>query len=477
VKKTKHDLKSSDIIDSLNPNISAGFSSILGGVDSTLALKSIDFLIEYVKGVDYTLAYAGGVFTLTFLTMKIEDVLIAQWFDSTTEMLRLTDLLGDGVPTITESSQHGVDTSFLRTTVEGLRLRPSDISVQSRKQYDMFPSIGEDIEVDSTQQKSLQVVSSGDWNDRLNSFDDQTEAVSDESKRFVFEFGDPFVVGTTSYVVRYGKGKTSDPVASGTFSAGTDDAPRFYRTDVSATNFQDLNYHVLLKNSDYREWRLATGQDFGDMNSDNTTGALPVNPGDVKTLTHFYIKRMNRKFGLVTAPYVVYEHENVLFFINNDGHVIEDELFANEDIRNPLVTNYPDKTIRVFVSPTDLLGNPLFRFHSESGNPGFDAGVDSAVKQHMSAAINRVDIRTLGLNVNYDNYGDLKQFLLVDVAGHPINKLTELKADKKLPGSDHADARQQNITNDFMQHQAIVETKLFLLTFLLEPDTSYYYPS
>jgi hypothetical protein len=467
VKKTAQELKSVDIIDSLNPVIASGFRSLQGGDDSTFSLKSDDYNTTYVRDTDYTLTYVGGKFILTLLTLGIDDSVIAQWYESKTALLKLGDLLGDGVPTLSEQSQHGVDTQFLRTTLTGQRLRPADVSVRSRKQYDMYPGLGRHAEEDSGQIKNMEVVAAGDWNDNLNEFDALNPGADPETKRFSMDFNDPFVVGSTAYRVRRGKGKAGDNWKYGQLFPSIT-PPIFYEVSIAGSGITDLNYHVMLGFGDniaYKSFRIAVESDWIDMVEDGgvfVQGTTPTTPADIKTLDHFYIKHMNGVFGISWTEWFAYESELALFFVNRDGNVIEDPNFSDSDPRNPHITNYPGKTISVTVGAVDLVGNPLFEGHGVAADPvGYDSDFDEAIYPNKAAKITRVAIRTLGVDVIYDGYGDKKKFLSLEVAGYPINKVLKLKADKKLPGADHADARAQIIDNEYIQHQAIADRKVF----------------
>jgi len=460
IKKDSHELKSIHILDTLNPNITSNFNSLLGGAaNTTIAVYSSDFTIKYINATDYTITYSGAKFTINFLTLGIDDVIIVQWFESLSDTLLITDIAEKAIKHISESSFHGDDNTFRRVIIKGQKLRPSNSSVSVSKTFDMFPGLDKLIEDDIRQVKRIESVGTEQWKDANNDFGSELE-ISAASKKFVFDFNDPVVTGTTAYRVKQGLGKTTDKIANGTLTiATTEDVPLFYEIDVSSALFTGEGYNVIIETKFYKEWRLATVEDFDDMLVEFVVGTIPTSVDDVITNNHFYFKHMNGFFGHDSIQWVAYESRQSLFYIDADGAVLQDDEFSNESTKNPFKTAHTDKRISVEVAAVDIKGNPLFPIHSESGKDGFDSAADSAIKIWASARVSRVNIQTFGINATYDNYGLEKKLLDIDVVGFPINKITELKIDIKSPGFNHADAKVLSIDNELIQHQAILDRR------------------
>lgn len=460
ITKTKQELRSINIIDSLNPNISAGFNSIIGGSNSTIAVRSPDFSTLYVKATDYTITFASGKFFINFTTFNIEDSVIIQWYESKVDLLGLSDIPGNKLRHIAESSSHGDDDFFLRTIVKGERSFPSVISAEINKIFDLFPGLGLEVISDNKQTKRVEAVSIADWDEEKGEFVElPTDSLNAEAKTFALDFKDPFLVGTTAYKVREGKGKTTDEVLAGSITPSIfQDVPIFHEVNTSSLSLSDEEYHVMLDNENYLEWRIATIQDFTDMiPAFMSAGSLaPTGLDDVKTINHFYLKHMNRAYGENTVNYIVYESEEILFYLDIDRAVIQDDSFTSESLANPLRTHFAEKRIQVVLLPGDFAGNPLFPAHSEGG-AGDDPTMDSAVKKKMAGKIVRNTTSSSGLNIVYDNYGVLSQFLTVQVIGFPVNRVLELKSEVRNPGFEHADAKVLNIENNSLQSQFVVD--------------------
>jgi hypothetical protein len=467
IRKTKVELKSVDIIDALNPNISSGFESVQGGSDTTVNVVSDDFQTTYIAGTDYNITYSGGKFFIDFpgggaLADRTKSIIV-RWYESKTDLLSISDqkLEGTEKEIVSEFAEFGDQTTFLRTIIKGQKLRPADTNVRIEKAFELFPGILLDLEQENTQTKKIETNTINQWNDKKNAYEPASD-LEGESSKFVFEFRDPFIIGTTAYTVKYGRGHSNgaspdDPVQSGTVTTTfSQDVPKFYEVAVSA--FSDTNYHVMLKPQQYREWRLATSEDFGDMTSDNVIGTAPTGSGDVFTATHFYLKRMNQSFGERNANWIAYTSEERIFYIDEYGVVVRDDSFVGSDEKNPIPSAYTDKTIFFLVEPIDFAGNPLFEAHSEGGD-GDDPDMLSSIKKYMSANIDRTTINSNGANIIYSNFDTQKKFLKITVIGFPINNIVSIREERRKEGFEHADAKTIEINNNLIQTQAIASRK------------------
>ncbi len=475
VKKTSVELKSVDIIDSLNPNISSGFTSIIGGLNSTISVISDDFSTTYIKGTDYNITYSGGKFFIDFpsggaLSDRTKSIIV-RWYESKNDLLSITDqkVTGEEKEIVSEFAEFGDETTFLRTIIRGQKLRPADTNVKIDKAFELFPGILLDLEQENTQTKKIETNTINQWNDVKNTYEPSSD-LEGESSKFVFEFNDPFIIGTTAYSVRVAKGHSNgadpaDPLESGTITTTfIQDVPKFYRIDVTA--FLDTEYHVMLKPEQYREWRLANKEDFPDMTVFNVVGVKPTDVEDVFTKDHFFLKRMNQSFGERNANWIAYTSEERVFYINKDGIIIRDDAFTGISIFNPIPSAYIDKTIFVLIEPIDFVSAPMFEAHSEVGKDGFDSDMLSAVKQFMASKIDRAIINAKGVNVVYSNFDTKKKFLKIVVIGFPINNITSIREERRKEGFEHADAKTMEINNDLIQTQAIASRKsAFLMDF------------
>jgi len=460
IKKTKQELESVDIIDSVNPNISAGFNSLVGGNDTTVAVRSIDFVTLYTKGTHYSITYSSGKFYLNFLgsSWDLTDAIIAMWYDSKSDLIELKEEQHN----ISEDAEFGDETEYLRILIEGQRLRPSDSPVRISKTFTLIVGLDEEVISENAQTKNSESVSLEQWNDSKSVFEPSLET-DPESLKFAVEFRDPFIIGTTAYTVERGKGKTADTVYYGTQSKSSDDdTPRFYRIDSADgfNGFSDDDYHVMLNPESYVEWRLATEDDYPDMDSDHVEGTVPSAAGDVFTQNHFYLKHMNGFFGRTSCNWAAYKAETKKYYLNEDGVIVEDDDFDPSSDLNPLNTAYVNKLIIVKTNPVDFAGNPMFHAHGESGKDGYDSSMNSNVKQWMSTSIDRVIITSNGIRVLYSNYRDVNSFLNIIVIGYPINFATHLRAEKKRPGYDHADAKELLIENEYLQSYNLIKRKV-----------------
>ena len=466
VKKTRQELKSVNIVDSLNPNISSGFTSSESGDDTTILVRSDDLLTTYDRGAtdDYIIEYSGGKFWIDFdisgslIIDSILRVALVTWFESKTDLLEITD--SDNI--ISESSEFGDHTTYLSTRVQGKKLSPADAPAQIHKIFDLYPGILLSIEAENQNQKKIEATNIYDWNESRKKFDliiDETG----ESSKFVFEFKDPFVIGTTGFIVKYGLGKTTDKVLVGATSyLTTHNVPAFYQVLVTSKNFADNSYHVMLYPYDYREWRVATEEDYDDMIG-NCIGAEPSSASDVKTTDQFYLKHMNQAFGIAIVHFTAYESEEKTYYIDENGVILEDNSYIGSGDKNPVHTSFPGKRIYVKLEPVDFSGVPMFEYHAEFGEPGYYSGAYSLLDPYHACKIDRADIYSKGMNVVYSNYGVyFKRFLNITIIGYPINKQTDIKDERRRTGYEHADAKHLTIDNNLIQSQSIV-TRISML--------------
>jgi len=463
VKTTKRELKSVDIVDSLNPIISSGFSSILGGSDSTIAVKDKELVNEFVKTTDYNITYVGGKFIIEFLTFDVDDIIVVQWFDSLFDPIRITD---QKAQILQESSEFGDDTQVLRALVVGEKLRPAQVSVRIENRFELHPGINQAIEASTNHLREGESASAvKEWNEKTKQFESEDD--TDVNVKFSLEFNDPFVTGTTGYIIEYGKGLSTDHVDANNFTpSDSQPVPQFYKfilTDFGGTSFPDNLYHIMLKRNQYRSWRLATVDDFADMsgntlNADDDVATNPIDAADIKTAAHFHLKYMNEYYGEKTVDWIAYESQERKYYINKEGIVIQDNSFGSSSPNNPINTVFASKSININLSPVDLIGVPLFEYHNEGGDGDNDL-YSTDIKKYMSTRLDRVDILPRGINIKFSNWDNRKKFLDVTIVGFPINLRTKISREIKLPGTDHADAKAIEITNILIQSDNVADKK------------------
>jgi hypothetical protein len=462
--KKKQELRSTKIIDSLNPNITTGFDSNLFEANTAISVFRDElYTSTYGRGTDYIISYSAGKFWIEFIGALSDSSSVAYiiWFESDFDLLTISDVgtKEKSNNILTKFSEFGDDTTYYRIIIDGKKLLPSPANIVIYQDYELHPGILSTLEASTEQTKMVEISSVYQWNDSNGKYE-PVELISSDSMKFTLEFKDPFIIGTTEYIVRYGKGHSNganpnDPIEDGTISMSSgDDTPRFY--EVVVTSFLDANYHVLIKNQEaYKEWRLAVVNDFQDMDSDTVEGTVPAGPSEIFTKDHFYIKHMNRGFGFTSVDWLAYTSEERKFFIDKNGIVIRDDTFSSSSILNPIPSAYPSKKIYVLIEPMDFGRNPLFEKHAEVGYTGYDIDMLGEVNRNLAVDIERVTIQSRGLSILFSNYGTYKKFLKVTIIGYPINFLTTIKSEKRKTGYDHADAKYIQITNDLIQSSAI----------------------
>lgn len=453
IQKKKQELKSTNIVDSLNPSISSGFTSVMGGSNSTIAVYSQDFSIKYVKSTDYNITYSGGKFYIEFIGSLADSRknIVILWMNSKIDLLTIADS-GRGNNLLFQSSEYGDSSTYLKVEVDGKRVLPATFNVKTDQIFTMTPGVTKGIEASSEQSTQIESAKVLQWDDSTKQYVEGDSG----NQLFAFDFKDPFMTGTTGYEVEIGLGKSTDIIDSGAKARGSsEDVPLFY--EVSITGFSDANYTVMLKQEQYREWRIATVDDYADMTSDTVNGTPPSSSTDIKTSSHFYLKHMNNAFGWNSCSWVAYYTEKIKYYINEDGEVIRDDTYsASDENKNPIKTSYPSKRISVLVSATDFAGCPLFPAHSEASKDGYDSGYASDVKQWMSGKVDRVDINPNGVNAIYTNFDpDIHKFLHLTIIGYPLNNIITIKEERRKDGYDHADAKSLTISNDLIQVRAI----------------------
>lgn len=458
IQKKKIELKSTDIIDSLNPNISSGFISNLGGSNSTISVNSEDYLTKYVRSVDFNISYSGGKFYIwpSKTTFSLDDIIVVRWYNSKLDLIHVKD-----TDRISESSGHGDQSYFPTVTVKGQRLKPADFSVAIDKSFEISPAVEEILTSENTLAREAEVSTIKNWTER--GFQDVSQ--SSESNKFVFEFNDPFVIGSTGYTVDYGNHLSTDKIEAGSYTVpALSDTPAFFKFTI--TPFIDTDYHVMVREEDNLEWRIVTDSDRLDMIDnviDTATGTkdpawIGVDPGTpLKDTGEFYLKRMNGYYGRKNVQWIAYTSSDRKFYINEDGAVLHDD---NYDIsKSPISSAYPEKSIYVLVRPIDRVGNPLFEFHSESGEDGYDPNAHSSVKKWMCARVNRLSISANGINAIYSNFDEFTKFLNIIVVGFPINKLELIRHERRKPGSEHADSKEITIESQFLQSNQMAQRR------------------
>jgi hypothetical protein len=455
---------SSDIIDELNTDIELGYSSLMGGSDTTIVATSDDFITEYVRDVDYEIVLIGSMFYIKPLTLTINDFLIARWVTSPTELISIVDHTKHGeIPMLTESSEHGDENMFETFRIQGERLRPSDLPITTNKKFPMYPGVGINAEQEIKQAKNVEVINTLDWDDTKLAF--KEAGVPVDTSAFAVEFTEPIILGTTAYQTHEGRWRTGDKVVAGSVDSLTRSVPMFYEVDVTSASFDSKNYNIMLKQQSYRAWRVATENDYADMMLDDVViGTPPTGEDDVRTDTHFYLKNMNsrNRSELYQCDWVAYETEYALYFKNENGTIVRDETFTSRDQRNPIKTSYLDLAANIVVSAEDLFGYPLFPYHGEIGFDGYSADAHASIKRWMSAKVVRVDISNLGLSVIYDNYDDEnnKKFLHASVSAYPINNVLNIISEVNSGNQNHADAKEYSIQNELLQNQPVIDLRV-----------------
>jgi hypothetical protein len=313
-----------------------------------------------------------------------------------------------------------------------------------------------------------QVESSGqfDWNPAEKVVD--SDSKPDAERRYFIEFEQPFVLGTSGFDVLYGDARDGGPsggngeygiLMNGTQNhGGQTNTARFYKVTLPVTA-RESNYNIILDNN--KEWRVATGSDFEDM-ADNTEGGEPVNVGDVRKTTHFYLKQMNGNYGMRPTRFVAYFPVLVRYFVDRDGRVIEDAAFTPEDPRNPFSTASPKKRLRLLLTPEDERQNPLFPLHSTSGQDGYYAdntgpeGFDYfvGVLPEFSLRIRKVQADMLGVNFDYDSWSAVTHFVRVATTGYPLTVIEKFYGIAPASNTDLElyGLREKSWQNSFIQN-------------------------
>jgi hypothetical protein len=231
----------------------------------------------------------------------------------------------------------------------------------------------------------------------------------------------------------------------------------------------------MFKKNQYKQWRLATEDDREDISGNYKLGLDPSSrdsegsPGDDITLdgsaltkekSYFIVKHMNEYYGENTLNFVAYISEERKFYINKDGQIVEDASYGAEDTaKNPSPTNFPGKPIIVTISPQDFMQNPMFEYHSESGEDGYWSGANASVDKWASMRINRTNIMPMGVNVDFSNWGNESQFIGIEIFGYPLNQIRGIRYRKTLPGAKHADAKKLKIDNDLIESEIVAKLK------------------
>lgn len=467
-RKDRVALKSTKIIDSLHPNISSGFTSLLGGSDSTIAVKSQDLESEFTKGsgFDYTIEYSSGKFWLVNEGLASDQIVVVQWFDTpdNNDLIKLTSAPKDMIEDIAAIAD---TTSYLGVKIIGEKLLPAPRSVVVEQIMPLPIAWQEPLEASTKQRVEGDSSNSmRNWNETKKKFE-YPDSDTGDSAKFALDFKDPFIAGTTAYTVRYGKGLTTDRVEDGSVTPGDSrDVPLFWRIDMASpgNGFDSDDYHIIFKDDQYRTWRLATSDDIPDM-VDNTivwatgdTGSADSHfagshDGEpLKGKTHFYVKHMNKYYDNGdTLNWIAFESEDRQYYIDRYGAPRRDDGYAVESDKNPSDTSYLSKVIVVQLGVENAMQVPLFEAHGESGKTGYDSTYSSKVKSWAFSKLDRVDIKPRGIAVNYSNKSGFVKFLRFFVIGYPLNARIGIEYSKLLDGSDHADAKIVKIENNLIQ--------------------------
>jgi hypothetical protein len=77
----------------------------------------------------------------------------------------------------------------------------------------------------------------------------------------------------------------------------------------------------------------------------------------------------------------------------------------------------------------------------------------------MSTRIDRAILAEKGINAFYSNWGEESSYVVITMAGFPLNRITKIEKTKRVSGTDHADARTLLIESDLMQNQYVINRK------------------
>jgi hypothetical protein len=397
----------------------------------TIRVFSLDYLEQLIEGIDYYISYSSGEKKINFVnTEKVQNnpAVIVQY----RVQEKLYSII-DNHNIITETEGWNEDTIINKVTVNGQRLLPDITRITVVKQYAVAPYSRQN-RSDIPLVQEANSTGQFDW-----SPDDERTDYSEKDvtkQNFLLEFQHPMVIGTTAYSVIYGD--ETNVKKKGIIEHTKRDAVYFWEITGTFTSDQ---YLVILSNR--REFRVCTPADYTDMvdpstgewlvdstNDEVGYGNPPTSASDIKTSSHFYIKQMNGAYAREDAKYVVYFEKTVNYYIDEKGRVRTGSITPNESGQG-VFTGYPNKAATIIVKPKDSQGATLFDMHGVSGSEGFNSGANyvNIESETFALRINRVQIDSKGVNLKFDNWGEMTQFIEINISGYPLSRLEKISAE------------------------------------------------
>jgi hypothetical protein len=379
-----------------------------------------------------------------------------QWLESDIDLIEMLD-----DTEITESEQYGDKSMILLAEVKGERRDVSNVPMTISKRFDILPGYGDEQELNDeiAQSRNLGVNSIEEFDEKSNEYNE----IDIADPKLAIEFSDPIIVGSTKYIVEYGNGNIGEGFQTDTYVPPSDHGvPLFYK--IYITPYENADYHIMFSQELYKGWRIATEEDRSDMDG-NTISTLTGNPytipGDesIKDTTHFYVKRMNKKYSDNGLEWFTYLSEEKIYYMNEDGILVEDPNFSVESEYNPIDSLYIDRSVYVKLTPIDLIGSPLFIGHSEAIYPGYKTGLDPAITKNMATKVSKVKVSSDGVYVIYEQYAFEKKFMDILFIGYSLNKITNIKVTRRSDGYDHEDAKSIKIESSLIQNYHVAQRK------------------
>lgn len=324
-----------------------------------------------------------------------------------------------------------VPTDFARRIVQILAVAPSDAVVASG--FDRL--------------QPLEGVRRYDWQPQDALFEDVDP---DEEKPVAHViFDQPLLLGSSEFEIEQGK------------------HPVYYANDLfwnSGVGFleisfapdsqpPDANYVVAVWPES--EWRLATAEDYADMIAANMGpgSSVPSSADDVKTVSHFYVKRMNPEGdGIVYV--MAYDTEVVTYAKDAQGKVYVNTGSGDEQF---FKTAYPDHRVRVRVTPHDVNGVPLL--------PTWNLEADSLFPhEDRILAIDDVQVTPKGVTVSVRTSARGQNFVTVEVVGYPVLEAETVFGDaRSTVGIDLYGEQEKQYANRFLINRAFAKRAARLL--------------
>ena len=418
----------------------------------TIRVFTEDYQEQLEEGTDYTIGTAAGEVTITFQNsalVKANPAVIVQY--------RVQEELYEIIDTshiIRETEGWDEENIINHVVVNGQRLLPDLTRLTIAKQYAVAPYVRQ-------QRSDLPLVQEANTTGQYNWAPDDERSDWEKdvaNQNFLMEFEHPLIIGTSAYQVVMG-----DP-------ANIEDSDEIEHTGRDAVfyfeitgSFSDAEYLVMVSNR--KEFRLCTEEDYKDMvdsggdwnvdasNDDVGSGTPPSSASDIKTASHFYIKQMNGAYAREDCKYIVYYEKTVDYYVDEQGRVVENSIDPNESDQG-IFTGYPNKSAAIVITPKDSQGATLFEMHGVSGEDGYNSGANYADIDDESYAlrVNRVQVDCRGVNFQFDNWGELTQYIQIAISAYPLTRVEKLCVDA-APTADEIDDygdRSEDINNQFI---------------------------